>query len=77
MVQRCAYYLSATVGVLRMDLQELEPAGPYRLIVDGAADKHIEYFDDSQAALDRWAEFDAVMRPFASDEPDDPVRRPS
>ena len=63
MVQRCAYYLSPSSGVLRMDLRALDPMGPYRLIVDGATDRHIEYFEDQRAALDRWAEFDAVMRP--------------
>jgi hypothetical protein len=46
-----------------MDLRELEPAGPYRLIVDGATDRHIEYFQEPGPALERWAEFDAVMRP--------------
>jgi hypothetical protein len=46
-----------------MDLRALEPSGPYRLIVDGTTDRHVEYFDDRLAALERWAEFDAAMRP--------------
>lgn len=46
-----------------MDLQALEPSGPFRLIVDGANERHVEYFDSRAAALDRWAEFDAAMRP--------------
>jgi hypothetical protein len=49
-----------------MDLRELEPAGPYRLIVDGDTERHIEYFHDSDQALERWAEFDAVMRTEAA-----------
>ena len=55
-----------------MDLRELGEAGPYRLIVDGATERHVEYFTDPAAALDRWAEFDAAMRPdfdAASDVP--------
>jgi hypothetical protein len=63
MVPRCAYYLSASSGVLRMDLIALDRMGPYRLILDGDTDRHIEYFDDRRAALDRWVEFDAAMRP--------------
>jgi hypothetical protein len=46
-----------------MDLRALDPTGPYRLIVDGATDRHIEYFANPSDALDRWAEFDAAMRP--------------
>ena len=46
-----------------MDLQALDEAGPYRLIVDSPTDRHVEYFTDPNAALDRWAEFDAAMRP--------------
>lgn len=46
-----------------MELTELDPEGPYRLIVDDAATRHIEYFAKSNEALQRWAEFDAVMRP--------------
>ena len=69
-VQKCAYYFSGSSGVLRMDLQALEPTGPFRLIVDGATDRHVEYFDSRAAALDRWAEFDAAMRPDV--ECDDP-----
>ncbi len=76
MVQRCAYYLSASSGVLRMDLRALDPTGPYRLIVDGAADRrHIEYFENPCAALDRWAEFDAAMRPSDSAPAVDAPRR--
>ena len=63
MVQRCAYYVSLSSGALRMELTELDPQGPYRLIVDDAATRHIEYFAKSNEALQRWAEFDAVMRP--------------
>jgi hypothetical protein len=48
-----------------MDLQALEPSGPFRLIVDGATDRHVEYFESPAAALDRWAEFDAAMSPPA------------
>jgi len=48
-----------------MDLQALDPTGPFRLIVDGATDRHVEYFESPAAALDRWAEFDAAMRPYA------------
>ena len=70
MVQRCAYYLSASSGVLRMDLRALDPMGPYRLILDGATDRHVEYFENSSEALDRWAEFDAVLRPDAVPELD-------
>jgi hypothetical protein len=47
-----------------MDLQALEPTGPFRLIVDGATDRHVEYFESPAAALERWAEFDAAMRPY-------------
>ena len=50
-----------------MDLRALEPIGvPYRLILDGATDQHIEYFEDPRAALDRWAELNEAMRPGAS-----------
>ena len=49
-----------------MDLRALDATGPYRLILDGATDRHIEYFDDSSTALSRWAEFDAAMRPHAA-----------
>src|SRR5262245_53128586 len=66
MFQRCAYYVSLSSGALRMELTELEPQGPYRLIVDDAASRHIEYFAKSNEALARWAEFDAVMRPNAA-----------
>jgi len=66
MFQRRAYYLSHTAGALRMELTELEPHGPYRLIVDDAATRHIEYFSRSNEALERWAQFDAVMRPDAT-----------
>ena len=66
MFQRCAYYVSLSSGALRMELTELEPQGPYRLIVDDAASRHIEYFAKSNDALRRWAEFDAVMRPNAA-----------
>ncbi len=56
-----------------MELTELEPQGPYRLIVDDAATRHIEYFAKSNEALTRWAQFDAVMRPNAAFEaPPDP-----
>ena len=65
MFQRCAYYVSLSSGALRMELTELEPQGPYRLIVDDAATRHIEYFAKSNDALKRWAQFDAVMRPTA------------
>ena len=68
MFQRCAYYVSCSNGALRMELTELDPHGPYRLIVDDAATRHIEYFVTSDKALARWAEFDAVMRPLP--EPD-------
>ena len=64
MFQRCAYYVSCSNGALRMELTELHPHGPYRLIVDDAATRHIEYFVTSDKALARWAEFDAVMRPL-------------
>src|SRR4051794_37160636 len=47
MFQRSAYYLSPSKGALRLDLTELEPDGPYRLILDDAASRHIEYFADS------------------------------
>jgi hypothetical protein len=63
MFQRRAYYLSHLSGALRMELTELEPHGPYRLIVDDAATRHIEYFSSSNEALERWEQFDAVMRP--------------
>jgi hypothetical protein len=63
MIQKRAYYLSGSSGVLRMDLRALDPMGPYRLIIDGDGNHHIEYFEDPRAALDRWAEFDAAMRP--------------
>jgi hypothetical protein len=66
MFQRCAYYVSLSSGALRMELTELEPQGPYRLIVDDADSRHIEYFAKSNDALQRWAEFDAVMRPNAA-----------
>ena len=66
MFQRCAYYVSVASGALRMELTELEPCGPYRLIVDDAATRHIEYFSKSTEALDRWAQFDAAMRPRAA-----------
>lgn len=66
MFQRCAYYVSLSSGALRMELTELEPQGPYRLIVDDAATRHIEYFAKPNDALQRWAEFDAVMRPSAA-----------
>ena len=66
MFQRCAYYVSLSSGALRMELTELEPQGPYRLIVDDAATRHIEYFAKSNDALTRWAQFDAVMRPHAA-----------
>ena len=72
MVQRCAYYLSSSSGVLRMDLRALDPTGPYRLIVDGDTDRHIEYFDNPSEALHRWAEFEAVMRPELLSEADFP-----
>jgi hypothetical protein len=49
-----------------MDLRALEPTGPYRLIVDGSTNRHIEYFESRRAALERWAEFDAAMRPASS-----------
>ena len=62
MVQRCAYYLSSSSGVRRMELMELDPTGPYRIIVDDATNQHIEYFANSSEALDRWAEFDAVLK---------------
>src|SRR5262249_4322436 len=65
MFQRCAYYLSPSKGALRLDLTALEPDGPYRLILDDSATRHIEYFSDSREALERWAEFDAAMRPHA------------
>ena len=56
-----------------MELTELEPQGPYRLIVDDAATRHIEYFAKSNEALMRWAQFDAVMRPnTAFETPPDP-----
>jgi len=42
MFQRCAYYVSLSSGAMRMELTELEPQGPYRLIVDDAASRHIE-----------------------------------
>jgi hypothetical protein len=64
-VKKCAYYMSASAGVLRMDLRALDPTGPYRLIVDGDTDRHVEYFEDRTTALERWAEFDAAMRPDA------------
>ena len=73
MIQRCAYYLSASSGVLRMDLRALDPTGPYRLIVDGDTNQHIEYFENRSAALERWAEFDAAMRPDPTSEGDVPV----
>jgi len=63
MVQRCAYYVSSSSGVLRMDLVQLDAAGPYRLIVEDATNRHIEYFANPDDALERWAEFDAAMRP--------------
>jgi hypothetical protein len=63
MFQRCAYYLTPPSGAVRMDLTRLEPAGPYRLILDDSAKRHIEYFVESSDALERWAEFDAAMRP--------------
>jgi hypothetical protein len=66
MFQRCAYYVSLSSGALRMELTELEPEGPYRLIVDDADSRHIEYFAKPNDALQRWAEFDAVMRPNAT-----------
>ena len=66
MFQRCAYYVSVGSGPLRMELTELEPCGPYRLIVDDAATRHIEYFATSDEALERWAQFDAAMRPCAA-----------
>lgn len=66
MFQRCAYYVSLSSGALRMELTELEPQGPYRLIVDDAATRHIEYFAKSNEALQRWQQFDAVMRPHAA-----------
>src|SRR4026209_2053350 len=44
MFQRCAYYVSLSSGALRMELTELEPQGPYRLIGDDADSRHIEYF---------------------------------
>ena len=66
MFQRCAYYVSLSSGAMRMELTELEPEGPYRLIVDDAASRHIEYFAKPNDALQRWAEFDAVMRPNAA-----------
>jgi hypothetical protein len=66
MFQRCAYYVSLSAGALRMELTEMEPQGPYRLIVDDAASRHIEYFAKPNEALARWAEFDAVMRPNAT-----------
>jgi len=69
MFQRCAYYLSPSKGALRLDLTELEPDGPYRLILDDSDTRHIEYFADPQEALERWAEFDAAMRPRAIDIP--------
>jgi hypothetical protein len=53
-----------------MDLRALDPMGPYRLILDGATDRHVEYFENPSEALDRWAEFDAVMRPDAVPELD-------
>jgi hypothetical protein len=62
MFQRCAYYLSRSKGALRMDLTELDAEGPYRLILDGSASRHIEYFTTPREALERWAEFDAAMR---------------
>jgi hypothetical protein len=62
MFQRCAYYLSPSKGALRMDLTELDPEGPYRLILDDSASRHIEYFANPGEALARWAEFDAAMR---------------
>ena len=68
MFQRCAYYVSCSNGALRMELTELHPQGPYRLIVDDAATRHIEYFVTSDKALARWAEFDAVMRPMPEPE---------
>ena len=64
MFQRCAYYVSLSSGALRMELTELDREGPYRLIIDDAATRHIEYFAKSNDALQRWAEFDAVMRPY-------------
>src|SRR5262245_37879758 len=64
--QRCAYYVSLSSGAMRMELTELEPEGPYRLIVDDAASRHIEYFAKPNDALQRWAEFDAVMRPTSA-----------
>jgi len=70
MVERCAYYVSASAGVLRMELRALDLAGPYRLIVDGDTDRHIEYFADPGEALHRWAEFENVMRPDLVSEDD-------
>jgi len=67
MFQRCAYYLSPLKGALRLDLTELDPDGPYRLILDDSATRHIEYFTDSRQALERWAELDAAMRPQSID----------
>jgi hypothetical protein len=58
-----------------MELTELHPAGPYRLIVDDADMRHIEYFVTSDKALARWAEFDAVMRPVS--DPDYAVATPT
>jgi hypothetical protein len=52
-----------------MDLQALEPEGPYRLIVDGATDRHVEYFQTPYEALERWDEFDAAMRPGSTELP--------
>jgi len=54
--------LSSSTGVLRMDLSQLDASGPYRLIVEDATTRHIEYFANPHDALERWAEFDAAMR---------------
>jgi len=66
MLQQSAYYVSRAHDVLRMDLTELAPAGPYRLIVDDAMTQQIEYFGTRHEALARWAEYDSAMRPNAA-----------
>jgi hypothetical protein len=45
----------------RMELVAVEPAGPFRLIVDHPAKRLVEYFTSSREALGRWSEIEAVL----------------
>lgn len=53
-------YLSPT-ATARMELEALQPAGPFRLILEHPSSRIVEYFDSSTAAIDRWVEIEAAL----------------